>query len=80
MNTKLTLRIDDALIDKARRFSAESGKSISQLVAEYFALLESSRVGPEPTPRVQRMIGLLREDPEQSADEVYAAHLLEKHS
>ena len=27
MNTKLTLRLDDRLIDRAKRYSARSGKS-----------------------------------------------------
>ena len=62
MNTKLTLRLDDQLIGSAKRFSVRSGKSVSQLVADYFSLLD---VQPDDavdaiTPRVRAMIGTLR--------------------
>jgi len=40
MQTKLTLRIDEALIEKAKRYGHAHGKSVSQLVAAYFALLD----------------------------------------
>ena len=46
MNTKLTLRLDDRLIDRAKRYSNRSGKSVSQLVSDYFALIEAD----EPIP------------------------------
>lgn len=62
MNTKLTLRLDDRLIEKAKRFSRRSGKSVSQLVADYFALIEGDEpiAGTELTPRVRAMIGSLK--------------------
>ena len=38
VNTKLTLRLDDELIASAKRHSAKAGKSVSRMVADYFAL------------------------------------------
>jgi hypothetical protein len=40
MHRKLTLRLDDALIETAKRASRKAGKSVSQMVADYFALIE----------------------------------------
>jgi hypothetical protein len=62
MNTKLTLRLDDRLIDRAKRYSDRSGKSVSQLVSDYFALIEADEPipGTELTPRVRAMIGSLK--------------------
>ena len=37
MQTKLTLRLDDQLINRAKAFASQTGKSVSQLVAVYFA-------------------------------------------
>jgi hypothetical protein len=37
--TKLTLRLDAALIDRAKNFAHEQDRSLSQLVADYFAHL-----------------------------------------
>jgi len=59
---KLTLRLDERLIDRAKRYSGRSGKSVSQLVSDDFALIESDgpTPGTERTPRVRAMIGSLK--------------------
>lgn len=59
MNTKLTLRLDDRLISSAKRHSAESGRSISQLVADFFTLLEIETGEVQATPRVRSLRGVL---------------------
>ena len=40
MQNKLTLRIDEKLIAKAKAFAKSNGKSVSQIVADYFNLLD----------------------------------------
>jgi len=62
MNAKLTLRLDDQLIRKAKDYSRRSGKSVSRLVADYFSLIESDEEipGTEITPRVRSLIGALK--------------------
>lgn len=37
--TKLTLRLDEVLIDRAKSYAQEQDRSLSQLVADYFAHL-----------------------------------------
>ncbi|MDR0781119.1 MAG: DUF6364 family protein [Pseudomonadales bacterium] len=67
MNAKLTLRLDEARIERAKRYAALTGKSVSRLVEDYFALLPdqdpaqpSKGVVEVPlTPRVRAMLGLL---------------------
>ena len=39
MNTKLTLRMDEALIASAKDYAAAHGSSVSQMEANYFAAL-----------------------------------------
>lgn len=43
MQTKLTLRLDKKLIAIAKAYSERSGKSVSQLVADYFALINEKQ-------------------------------------
>ena len=38
MHTKLTLRIDEDLIKRAKTYSRQTGKSVSQLVADYLEM------------------------------------------
>lgn len=41
MQTKLTLRMEEELIARAKAFARRSGRSVSQIVADYFALLDA---------------------------------------
>jgi len=77
MNTKLTLRLDDRLITSAKRHSAESGRSISQLVADFFTLIEIDAGEVEPTPRVRSLRGVLAGSGLDTSD--YRRHLEEKY-
>ena len=77
MNTKLTLRLDDKLIASAKRHSAESGRSISQLVADFFALIDAPSGDAEITPRVRALRGVLAGSRLDESD--YRRHLEEKY-
>ena len=77
MNTKLTLRLDDTLISSAKRHSAESGRSISQLVADFFALIEIEAGEVVTTPRVRSLRGVLAGSGLDASD--YRRHLEEKY-
>ena len=61
MNTRLTLWLDEKLIASAKRHSAASGRSVSQLVADFFSLLEaqSTSTNMEVTPRLRALRGVL---------------------
>ena len=47
MQTKLTLRLEDELINKAKALAQQRGKSLSKLVAEYFNYITSKELGSE---------------------------------
>lgn len=77
MKTKLTLRLDELLIERAKRHSAHAGKSVSELVADYFALIDAQVPATEVTRRVASLRGALAGSGLDEAD--YRAHLAEKH-
>lgn len=78
MQTKLTLRMDDQLIAAAKKHATRTGKSLSQLVAEYFAacVVGAPRQVQE-TPTVSRLRGCL-EGTGVTADD-YRTYLEEKY-
>ncbi len=39
MHAKLTLRLGESLIEQAKKYGKKSGKSLSQIVSDYFLLL-----------------------------------------
>ena len=79
MNTKLTLRLDDKLIRGAKRYARDTGKSLSQVVTEYFAAITSVDL-PEftATPIVAGLRGILK-DARVDDERDYHAHLEKKH-
>lgn len=77
MNTKLTLRLDDDLIERAKRHSADTGRSLSQMVADFFSLIDSGEGTTTVTPRVRSLRGVLAGSGLDERD--YRRHLEEKH-
>jgi hypothetical protein len=78
MHTKLTLRLDAALIRRAKAFAKRSGKSVSAVVADYFAALDAGD-GQAPVfgPKVRSLLGVVRERPLEETG--YRRHLERKH-
>lgn len=63
MQTKLTLRLEESVIAGAKAFAKRSGRSVSQIVADYFALLDAdvTDVDEVTTPIVASIRGSLRD-------------------
>ena len=47
MATKLTLRLDEGLIENAKKEARNRGTSLSQMVADYFLAIQSRNDGPK---------------------------------
>jgi hypothetical protein len=79
MQTKLTLRLEEQLIEQAKTYAARAGKSVSQIVADYFKLLTSDKKKflPPSAPITHSLRGLLRESKLDEKD--YKKYLEEKH-
>jgi len=79
MQTKLTLRLEDQLIEQAKAYAAQAGKSVSQVVADYFKMLtsEQTRTISPSAPITQSLRGLLQESKLDEQD--YKSYLEEKH-
>ncbi len=77
MQTKLTLRLDESLIQQAKRYAKQHNKSLSQVVSDYFQILTRKAEGSETPPITRSLIGVL-EDNHIEAD-AYKKHLEEKY-
>jgi hypothetical protein len=80
MQIKLTLRLEDQLIEKAKSYAAHTGKSVSQVVADYFKLLTNTKMKSVPsssTPITKSLRGLLRQSKIDEKD--YKKYLEEKY-
>lgn len=84
MATKLTLRMDERLIEVAKRHAAAHETSVSQMVAAYFAALDALAADaavagalPEPSERLRALVGVLPAEPDPEG--AYRAHLEREH-
>lgn len=74
MQTKLALRLDDALIERAKAYAAANGKSVSQVVADFFAALDARQGGgkPKDVPPITRSLrGVLKDSGLDEEDDYY---------
>jgi hypothetical protein len=85
MQTKLTLRLEEDLIERAKNYAKQSGKSVSQLVADYFIQIQLT---PSPhnqshkttlTPITTRLCGALSSVSIKDDKQAYREHLDQKH-
>lgn len=79
MITKLTLRMDDNLIESAKEYSAKTGKSVSRIVADLFEIIKNEKLNKEETltPTVRSLKGILKG--KQVDEKDYKKYLDEKY-
>ena len=72
---KLMLSVDEAVVERAKRFSRQNQTTVSRLVTDFLASLEGEAGS---TPVVRRLRGILA--PSIVSRDEYRAHLETKHS
>ena len=79
MNTKLTLKLDENLIKSAKRYSSQSGKSLSNIVADFFSIIKNQKLEEEYplTPAVKSLKGALKNA--SFSEDDYKKYLEEKY-
>jgi len=79
MHTKLTLRMDEERIRRAKEEASRRGKSVSQMVGEFVDSLSSHKGQADGLPPITAsLVGVLRGH--EISQEDHKAHLQEKHA
>ena len=78
MNTKLTLRIDDVLVQQAKTQAARRGKSVSQMFSEFVESLGANAPRQSLPPVTGSLLGIMKGHRVSEKD--YRKHLQEKYS
>ena len=77
MNTKLTLRVEEALVAEAKTQAARRGKSVSQMFGEFVSSLGARRQRDGLPPVTSSLLGVIKTSRVSEAD--YKRHLREKY-
>ncbi len=79
MNAKLTLRMNVGMIRTAKSEASRRGKSVSQIVGEFFdSLASGQRQESKLPPITTSLLGILKDRGVRESD--YRKHLREKYS
>ncbi len=79
MNTKLTLRLDEHLIESAKEYSAQTGKSVSKIVSDFFVIIKNEKLNKNSsvTPTVESLKGIIKDS--KFSDNDYKSYLEDKY-
>ena len=82
MDKKLTLSLDQTIIEKAKKYAKENNTSLSKMIEAYFDSLtniESNKNEIQITPLVESLCGVIDLHKDFDYKKSKAAYLLEKH-
>lgn len=84
MNAKLTLTIDQSIIEKAKQYAKSQDRSLSDLIESYLMFVTNSNkkeeIDSEVSPIVQSMLGSLKMSKDYDIKEVKMERLLKKYN
>ncbi|MBL4651839.1 MAG: hypothetical protein JKY53_03095 [Flavobacteriales bacterium] len=80
MDTKLTLSLDKAIIERAKTYAKSQQLSLSKLIESYLSSLtrNEKKIG-EITPLVQSLSGVINPDEQSDVAKNYTDYLIEKY-
>ena len=80
MNTKLTLSLEKRVIENAKSYAKKTGRSLSELVENYFKnLTEKSEIPEDIHPKVKKLIGRITLPPDFDEEKAKEEHYKEKY-
>lgn len=80
MDTKLTLKLDEDIIEKAKLYARKKNTSLSQLVESYLNLLTQEQTAPEITPLVKSLSGVISLSHAADPKSEYKKRIIKKYS
>lgn len=80
MDKKLTLSLDDSIIERAKKYAKSHNVSVSKLIESYLRSLTSKTLGvSEITPLVESLSGVIKMDENQDYKSDYTNFLMDKY-
>lgn len=80
MDTKLTLKLEQAIIEKAKVYAKSHKTSLSQLIENYLLNITNEKKEEEKiTPLVKSLSGIMKHPTDLDLKEGYADYLTEKY-
>lgn len=75
--SKLTVRLPEENLDFVKRYAAEHGQTVTEVLDRFLTRLREASAPHEIDPEIERLSGLIPADVDGEA--LYRAHLADKH-
>lgn len=79
MSTKLTLTIEKSVIERAKLYAKNSGRSLSELIENYLATLTKESSSNDLSPRLKKIVGVVNFPKDFDEKEEFKSLLEKKH-
>ncbi|MCC5834507.1 MAG: hypothetical protein JJU20_07225 [Opitutales bacterium] len=79
MQTKLTLRVDEGVVRKAKRLARQRGTSVSRIFGEFISSQPEEMDPNDFPPKTASMIGAIRRADTALDEDAYKKHLEDKY-
>lgn len=80
MDTKLTLKLDNSIIEQAKNYAKNKNTSLSKLIESYLSKLVKPNEATEVTPLVKSLSGVVDLPNNFDSKKEYKKHLINKYS
>lgn len=80
MDSKLTLKLDNTIIEQAKTYAKKKNTSLSKLIESYLDLLVNPQDNQEVTPLVKSLSGVVDLPKNYDSKKSYKKHLTDKYT
>ncbi len=60
MTTKLTLTVEKAVIEKAKSYAKQTGRSLSELIENYLETITEDKYSESMSPKLKKIVGAVK--------------------
>lgn len=79
MSTKLTLTIEKAILERAKVYAKNTGRSLSELIENYLTILTQEKDEAKLSPKLKKIVGSVTLPSNFDDDKELRADIEEKH-
>lgn len=79
MLTKLTLSLEKSIIEKAKSYAKDTGRSLSEIVENYFESITADKKDESLSPKLKRLVGSVKIPEDANLDQDLREYFEKKH-
>ena len=79
MNTKLTLTVEESVIERAKSFAKNTGRSLSEIIENYLVTITREDTANNLSPKLKKIVGAVRLPEDFNEEEELRSALEKKH-